>query len=658
MAVRAFVRTFKRARESDVWPTAILLLAVLVPALCLLWFMNAAIHNERLAAQQRLAEAYRGQLAASREGVDRYLEATAELLDKVGNAASAPGAFENCIRLGRVESGLIFGTNGELLYPSVPKALKRIGEPTPAWLEAERQENFEKDYKGAAQKYASIAETSTNTTTAARALQAEIRCLARAQDYEAAKRVFSGQLNHARFEGALDLQGRSIIANAELMALELTPNRESEEFKSRVRNLGARLERYDGSTLASPQRRFLMTELNRLAPWAVASQFVDAEELAAAVWATENRARANAQAVEPLMLRGVWGVPSANHRVLGLIKTEHLMQQLEKAATLDNLPQDTQLRLIPPGSPSENAFVSLPLGKRLPGWQLALNLAEENPFFAAARRQKQMYLWTGVLTLAAVVILSLLAVRMMRQQLALTRMKNDLVSTVSHELRTPLAAMRVLVDTLLQGEKPGAQQTQEYLQLISKENEKLSRIVQNFLTFSRMERQKHTFAFDFVPAAEIVDAAAWALRERYDLQNCRLEVLKDSGPAGITADADALTTALTNLLDNAYKYTPEIKHIRLRTWAENGNVLFSVEDNGDGIDRDDVERVFEQFYQGEKGLARQTGGCGLGLSIVKFIVAAHGGTVWAEERRTAGSKFIISLPATARYEQRDEEAIA
>ena len=112
----------------------------------------------------------------------------------------------------------------------------------------------------------------------------------------------------------------------------------------------------------------------------------------------------------------------------------------------------------------------------------------------------------------------------------------------------------------------------------------------------------------------------------------------------ITADADALITVVLNLLDNAYKYTGDDKHIVLRAYAENGNVCIAVTDNGVGISRSAAKKIFQRFYQVDCRLSRNTGGCGLGLSIVKFIVKAHGGVIEVASRPNVGSTFKVKLP--------------
>ena len=159
-----------------------------------------------------------------------------------------------------------------------------------------------------------------------------------------------------------------------------------------------------------------------------------------------------------------------------------------------------------------------------------------------------------------------------------------------------------------------------------------------------MERNKYAFGFKEVPAAAIVEGAVTAVRERFNAPGCefRTEVAPDL-PA-VMADPDAMVTALVNLLDNAYKYSGEEKQITLSASAENGSVFFAVKDNGIGLSPRDTKRIFKRFFQVDQRLSRSGGGCGLGLSIVKFIVTAHHGSVRVESQPGRGSTFVISLP--------------
>jgi signal transduction histidine kinase len=240
----------------------------------------------------------------------------------------------------------------------------------------------------------------------------------------------------------------------------------------------------------------------------------------------------------------------------------------------------------------------------------------------------------------------------------LTRLKNDLVATVSHELKTPLSSIRLLVDTLLDERELDEHKVREYLALVAKENMRLSRLIDNFLAFSRMERNKHAFEFTKVRPADVISATVEVVRERFHGPECRFEMDVAADLPPIQADADAMVTALLNLLDNAYKYSGDEKQIVLRGYTEDGNVCFEVEDNGIGLSRMAARKVFKRFYQVDRRVSRETGGVGLGLSIVQFIVTAHDGTVRVRSRPGQGSTFTVTVPSVAAQSTDREQPMA
>ena len=170
-------------------------------------------------------------------------------------------------------------------------------------------------------------------------------------------------------------------------------------------------------------------------------------------------------------------------------------------------------------------------------------------------------------------------------------------------------------------------------------------MIDNFLAFSRMERNKAAFELVEVGVADVVAAAAEAMRERLARPGAHLQVDVAADLPPVLGDRDALITVVVNLLDNACKYSGEDKRIALRAYAEANRVCLEVSDNGVGMTRRAAKRIFERFYQADQRLARAAGGCGLGLSIVRFIVDAHGGTIGVASRPGEGSTFTVRLPA-------------
>jgi signal transduction histidine kinase len=402
---------------------------------------------------------------------------------------------------------------------------------------------------------------------------------------------------------------------------------------------------YDNSTLSAPQRHFLLRQLHRLHPEAETGALLAAEDLADQ-YVSAGPIQFGESGLRATSTPGVWQFASAHGCVLLLHRTEGLLARVRTGTVAQLLPPDLNLTLLPPGEEAAGFFPSLPASPLLPGWRLTLALKDQRLFDTAAEHRVAAYVWTGALVVAAVVVLASMALGLVRRQTALTQLRNDLVANVTHELKTPLASMRLLVDTLLGSESLHPPAVRDYLQLIAQENLRLSRLIDNFLAFSRMERNRYKFDFQPVPAAEIVEAAAVAVRKRFREAGCRFEIHPAAQLPSVMADSAALVTVLVNLLDNAFKYSGDGKQITLAAEAADGRVCFTVADNGIGLSPRDSRRIFKRFYR-VPGVDQAGGGCGLGLSIVDFIVRAHRGSVSVQSRLGRGSTFTVEIPAAA-----------
>lgn len=630
-------------RDYGSWPVLlVLLLAVLVPTACVLWLMNEAVNSQRDAARQKLAEAYRGQLALVRDRLDAFWEKRAAELDRLAGSGAVPAAFETIVRTGAADSVICLSREGTLAYPlPLPIPASDPEQRTGRWAEASALESTPAGLAEAAAAYGRIATLQKDPSVAGRAVQAQVRCLTQSGEKGAALRVIEQQFHAPRLANALDLQGRLIAADAQLLVVHL--ERERGPWLPAARRLQSMVNDY-GAPMPSVQRLFLMEELRGLGTFEFATY--DGERLAAAYLAAE-RARTGDPALRLSALPEVWKLASPAGRAIGLYRQETVLAAMRRFLNEQNRSRDIVFSAVPPGVTNTAFDEWTPAGHTLPGWHITLALTGGRPFDDAAPGRMPSYVWVGFLVIATMAVLVIIAAQAFRRQIRLARLKTDLVAAVSHELKTPLASMRLLVDALLEEGRFEPHKTREYLELVARENGRLSRLIDNFLTFSRMERNRHKFEFAVSAAADVVKAVEDALPDRFRTAHVLMEVDVEPGLSPIRADFDALVTVLLNLLDNAYKFTPDEKRLALRAFGKDGRVAFAVEDNGIGIPPRERKRIFRRFYQVDRQLSRHAGGCGLGLSIVDFIVQAHGGEVRVESRPGKGSTFTVLLPAAA-----------
>jgi signal transduction histidine kinase len=218
------------------------------------------------------------------------------------------------------------------------------------------------------------------------------------------------------------------------------------------------------------------------------------------------------------------------------------------------------------------------------------------------------------------------------------QVRRDFVSNVSHELRTPLASIRALAETMEGG--VDAEEQPEFLQRIRQQVERLTTLVNELLDLSRIESGAITLQPERVELEELVAEAASLLRAR--AEPLGVTIVDDGSAQAVEADRASLLRVVSNLLDNAIKYSPLGGTVRVSAADEGPLVALSVKDDGPGIKEQNLERVFERFYKDDP--ARAEPGVGLGLAIVKHLVRAHGGTATVESRPGAGATFTVRLP--------------
>ena len=263
-----------------------------------------------------------------------------------------------------------------------------------------------------------------------------------------------------------------------------------------------------------------------------------------------------------------------------------------------------------------------------------------------AQRSFQMNFALTVLNTLALGLGIGLAFRAASKELKISQMKSDFVSNVSHELRTPLASISMLGEFLRSGREIDRPRLQKYGEYIESESQRLAKLINNILDFSKIESGQREYAFQEYHLEHVIAEVLHVFEVRLQQHGFYVTLTAPDEPLPpVTIDPEAVTQAISNLIDNAIKYSDASREIRVRAWHEAGSVFVSVTDYGLGIPRDELKKIFDRFHRVSTGLVHNVKGSGLGLSLVKHIVEAHGGSVTVTSEVGRGSTFTLQFPA-------------
>jgi two-component system phosphate regulon sensor histidine kinase PhoR len=284
-------------------------------------------------------------------------------------------------------------------------------------------------------------------------------------------------------------------------------------------------------------------------------------------------------------------------------------------------------------------------GKTLYAWRIQLVPKNVEELQAQAATER----WLGLLlipvsTLIIAVGLAVVWLTVISEGRT-SRLKSDFIANVSHELKTPLSLIRMFGELLATGKHKGESSSREYGEIITREAERLSHLIDNVLDFARLERGKASYDFAEGSLVDVVERALDVCRYRVEKEKMRLRTAIDTNLPPIRMDENAMTLVLLNLIDNAVKYAPEGKEVDVRLTRVPGGVALSVRDFGPGIPAGEQPRIFERFYRAQGARDRNVRGSGIGLALVKHIVQAHGGRLAVQSQPGEGAAFTVVLPA-------------
>ncbi|QQR89727.1 MAG: HAMP domain-containing histidine kinase [Myxococcales bacterium] len=287
------------------------------------------------------------------------------------------------------------------------------------------------------------------------------------------------------------------------------------------------------------------------------------------------------------------------------------------------------------------------VGRRFPttlyAWRL--QIAPKHAPQLQAKGRTRRYNEVGLLLFAfAVVVMGVsFLLYAVEKERKLNIRKTEFLANVSHELKTPLSIVRMFSDLLRAGRVPSEEKRGQYLEIICKESERLSTLIDNVLDFSALESGKQRYEMRKGNLGEVVLHAVETFRYRIEREGIEIRITIEQDLPLVAFDHQAILLAVINLLDNAAKYGGGTAvDVGLRYKA--GMLQLSVADEGPGIPKEDIKRVFERFFR-----SRSTGqvrGSGIGLSLVRYIAEAHGGQAWARNKQKGGAKVGFSIPVS------------
>ncbi|NOT91390.1 sensor histidine kinase [Ferruginibacter sp.] len=302
---------------------------------------------------------------------------------------------------------------------------------------------------------------------------------------------------------------------------------------------------------------------------------------------------------------------------------------------------------------NNNKVHSIPLSP--PSGSSYENLVNEELFNVIVPNQKTIiwremfwFIIGAILFTLIITTAFFITIRTLLKQKKLSEIKSDFINNMTHEFKTPLATISLAVDALKNDKVKGNEEKTNYFtNIIKEENKRMNKQVETILQAALLDKQEVQLNLKKLPAHDLITSALNNITLQVEEKQGTLDVKLNAEKDMVLADEVHFTNLINNLLDNAVKYSKENLAIKLTTENSGSNLKIKIEDNGIGMNKETVNRIFEKFYRAHTGNVHNVKGFGLGLSYVKTMVEAHHGTIKADSILGKGSTFVITIPLAA-----------
>ncbi|MCK5267753.1 MAG: HAMP domain-containing histidine kinase, partial [Spirochaetes bacterium] len=278
-----------------------------------------------------------------------------------------------------------------------------------------------------------------------------------------------------------------------------------------------------------------------------------------------------------------------------------------------------------------------------PPWSLELvyvgpkGLGEINIF-------TNFYFWTIITLIIILVFGTAMITRIVNHEMEILKIKSDFVSSVSHEFKTPLTSMKSLTERMEKGKVIQPAKMKQYISIISRDIDKLIRLVSNILNFSKIEAGKKLYKMEKTDITTWLTKAITTYKKESIDSELNIHIQIGNNIPAIHIDKDAMEQAIFNLLDNAIKFSPGTMKAEVTLERNHNSVIIKIKDRGLGIEDDEKDKIFEKFYRGNRAVKYSIKGTGLGLALVKYTVEAHNGHIEVKDEPGWSAIFMITLP--------------